>query len=178
MLAGRAKNRGVNKKASLWFPSCWGMRPAASSRYASAERDDRRSLDFVVCLIIILVYCKKDIFWDTKIPNQSAGGVFVWSMPLRWWTCVYFILQEEKRRMKEEIEKRRAEAAEKRQKVEDSVDGETRKPFKCVSPRGSSLKVSRRPLSLSIHSCQSPNSVSWLIGTRCPHEKAIICHIL
>lgn len=43
--------------------------------------------------------------------------------------------------MKEEIEKRRAEAAEKRQKVEDSVDGEAGKPFKCVSPRGSSLKV-------------------------------------
>lgn len=174
MLAGRAKNRGVNKKASLWFPSCCGMRPAASSRCASTERRDRRSFDFVVRLIIILVYCS---FWNVKILNQSAGGVFVWSMPLRWWMCVYFILQEEKRRMKEEIEKRRAEAAEKRQKVEDSVDGETRKPFKCVSPRGSSLKVSRRPLSLSIHSCQSP-SVSWLIGTCCPHEKAIICHLL
>lgn len=49
--------------------------------------------------------------------------------------------QEEKRKMKEEIERRRAEAAEKRQKVEDTVDGEER-PFKCVSPRGSSLKVS------------------------------------
>ncbi|XP_043092954.1 caldesmon 1a isoform X3 [Puntigrus tetrazona] len=52
--------------------------------------------------------------------------------------------EEEKRRMKEEIEKRRAEAAEKRQKVEDSVDGEARKPFKCVSPRGSSLKIGER----------------------------------
>ncbi|XP_077091124.1 caldesmon 1a isoform X1 [Siphateles boraxobius] len=52
--------------------------------------------------------------------------------------------EEEKRRMKEEIEKRRAEAAEKRQKEEDSVDGETRKPFKCVSPRGSSLKIGER----------------------------------
>uniref|UniRef100_A0A671WYI9 Caldesmon 1b n=1 Tax=Sparus aurata TaxID=8175 RepID=A0A671WYI9_SPAAU len=48
--------------------------------------------------------------------------------------------EEEKRKMKEEIERRRAEAAEKRQKVEDTVDGEER-PFKCVSPRGSSLKV-------------------------------------
>lgn len=46
--------------------------------------------------------------------------------------------------MKEEIERRRAEAAEKRQKVEDNVDGEDR-PFKCVSPRGSSLKVSPFP---------------------------------
>ncbi|XP_051544180.1 caldesmon 1a isoform X3 [Myxocyprinus asiaticus] len=52
--------------------------------------------------------------------------------------------EEEKRRMKEEIEKRRAEAAEKRQKVEESVDGEARKPFKCVSPRGSSLKIGER----------------------------------
>lgn len=43
--------------------------------------------------------------------------------------------------MKEEIERRRAEAAEKRQKVDDTVDEEG-KPFKCVSPRGSSLKVS------------------------------------
>lgn len=46
--------------------------------------------------------------------------------------------------MKEEIERRRAQAAEKRQKVEDSMDGED-KPFKCVSPRGSSLKVSPSP---------------------------------
>lgn len=45
--------------------------------------------------------------------------------------------------MKEEIERRRAEAAEKRQKVEDNTDGEDR-PFKCVSPRGSSLKVRTR----------------------------------
>ncbi|XP_040885627.1 caldesmon 1a isoform X2 [Toxotes jaculatrix] len=51
--------------------------------------------------------------------------------------------EEEKRKMKEEIEKRRAEAAEKRQKVEDTVDGED-KPFKCVSPRGSSLKIGER----------------------------------
>ncbi|XP_034381989.1 caldesmon 1a isoform X4 [Cyclopterus lumpus] len=47
--------------------------------------------------------------------------------------------EEEKRKMKEEIERRRAEAAEKRQKVEDTMDEEGR-PFKCVSPRGSSLK--------------------------------------
>ncbi|KAK5876883.1 hypothetical protein CesoFtcFv8_026188 [Champsocephalus esox] len=44
--------------------------------------------------------------------------------------------------MKEEIERRRAEAAEKRQKVED-MDEEGR-PFKCVSPRGSSLKIGER----------------------------------
>ncbi|XP_060926718.1 caldesmon 1a isoform X2 [Limanda limanda] len=51
--------------------------------------------------------------------------------------------EDEKRKMKEEIERRRAEAAEKRQKVEDIVDGED-KPFKCVSPRGSSLKIGER----------------------------------
>ncbi|XP_030575771.1 caldesmon 1a isoform X4 [Archocentrus centrarchus] len=51
--------------------------------------------------------------------------------------------EEEKRKMKEEIERRRAEAAEKRQKVEDTTDGEG-KPFKCLSPRGSSLKIEER----------------------------------
>ncbi|XP_035471205.1 caldesmon 1a isoform X3 [Scophthalmus maximus] len=51
--------------------------------------------------------------------------------------------EEEKRKMKEEIERRRAEAAEKRQKVDDVVDGDD-KPFKCVSPRGSSLKIGER----------------------------------
>ncbi|XP_026218348.1 caldesmon 1a isoform X3 [Anabas testudineus] len=51
--------------------------------------------------------------------------------------------EEEKRKMKEEIERRRAMAAEKRQKVEDTMDGED-KPFKCVSPRGSSLKIGER----------------------------------
>lgn len=54
--------------------------------------------------------------------------------------CLPSLSQEEKRKMKEEIERRRAEAAEKRQKVDDTMDGEG-KPFKCLSPRGSSLKV-------------------------------------
>lgn len=52
--------------------------------------------------------------------------------------------EEEKRRMKEEIEKRRAEAAERRQKFGDEVDDDSSKPFKCVSPRGSSLKIGER----------------------------------
>ncbi|XP_077355220.1 caldesmon 1a isoform X4 [Festucalex cinctus] len=52
--------------------------------------------------------------------------------------------EEEKRKMKEDIERRRAEAAEKRQKVEDPMDGEEKKPFKCVNPRGSSLKIGER----------------------------------
>lgn len=63
---------------------------------------------------------------------------------------VFFLVQEEKRRMKEEIERRRAEAAERRQKVEEEVDGEASKPFKCVSPRGSSLKVSSHSFSPSL----------------------------
>lgn len=58
-------------------------------------------------------------------------------------------VQEEKRRMKEEIERRRAEAAERRQKVGEEVDGEGRKPFVCMSPRGSSLKVSPQSARLS-----------------------------
>lgn len=60
--------------------------------------------------------------------------------------------------MKEEIEKRRAEAAEKRQKAEDTLDGEG-KPFKCFSPRGSSLKVSPplQPLSFDLETNGSLN---------------------
>ncbi|POI34666.1 hypothetical protein CIB84_001582 [Bambusicola thoracicus] len=48
--------------------------------------------------------------------------------------------EEEKKRMKEEIERRRAEAAEKRQKVPEDGVSEEKKPFKCFSPKGSSLK--------------------------------------
>ncbi|XP_028306159.1 caldesmon 1a isoform X4 [Gouania willdenowi] len=51
--------------------------------------------------------------------------------------------EEEKKKMKEEIERRRAEAAEKRNKVDDTEDSDD-KPFKCVSPRGSSLKIGER----------------------------------
>nr|XP_014131435.1 caldesmon isoform X3 [Zonotrichia albicollis]XP_026646117.1 caldesmon isoform X3 [Zonotrichia albicollis] len=52
--------------------------------------------------------------------------------------------EEEKRRMKEEIEKRRAEAAEKRQKMPEDGVSEDKKPFKCLSPKGSSLKIEER----------------------------------
>ncbi|XP_012679998.1 caldesmon 1a isoform X3 [Clupea harengus] len=52
--------------------------------------------------------------------------------------------EEEKRKMKEEIERRRAEAAEKRQKAEETDEGEVKSPFKCISPRGSSLKIGER----------------------------------
>ncbi|XP_064510420.1 caldesmon isoform X2 [Pseudopipra pipra] len=49
--------------------------------------------------------------------------------------------EEEKKRMKEEIERRRAEAAEKRQKIPEDGVSEDKKPFKCFSPKGSSLKI-------------------------------------
>uniref|UniRef100_A0A6I8NKM6 Caldesmon 1 n=1 Tax=Ornithorhynchus anatinus TaxID=9258 RepID=A0A6I8NKM6_ORNAN len=49
--------------------------------------------------------------------------------------------EEEKRRLKEEIERRRAEAAEKRQKMPEDGVSDDKKPFKCFTPKGSSLKV-------------------------------------
>ncbi|XP_067997959.1 caldesmon isoform X3 [Melanerpes formicivorus] len=52
--------------------------------------------------------------------------------------------EEDKRRMKEEIERRRAEAAEKRQKMPEDGVSEDKKPFKCFSPKGSSLKIEER----------------------------------
>ncbi|KAM8971864.1 caldesmon [Pelodytes ibericus] len=52
--------------------------------------------------------------------------------------------EEEKKRLKEEIEKRRAEAAEKRQKLPEEGLSEEKKPFKCFTPKGSSLKIEER----------------------------------
>ncbi|XP_061494512.1 caldesmon isoform X7 [Rhineura floridana] len=52
--------------------------------------------------------------------------------------------EEEKRRLKEEIERRRAEAAEKRQKMPEEVQSDEKKPFKCFTPKGSSLKIEER----------------------------------
>uniref|UniRef100_A0A2I3FQF6 Caldesmon 1 n=1 Tax=Nomascus leucogenys TaxID=61853 RepID=A0A2I3FQF6_NOMLE len=49
--------------------------------------------------------------------------------------------EEEKRRLKEEIERRRAEAAEKRQKMPEDGLSDDKKPFKCFTPKGSSLKI-------------------------------------
>ncbi|KAG9342239.1 hypothetical protein JZ751_016741, partial [Albula glossodonta] len=68
---------------------------------------------------------------------------------------------EEKRKMKEEIERRRAEAAEKRQKVEESNDGETTKPFKCIIPRGTMLKIGERAEFLN-KSAQKSSTVKTL----------------
>uniref|UniRef100_A0A6I8P6S6 Caldesmon 1 n=1 Tax=Ornithorhynchus anatinus TaxID=9258 RepID=A0A6I8P6S6_ORNAN len=52
--------------------------------------------------------------------------------------------EEEKRRLKEEIERRRAEAAEKRQKMPEDGVSDDKKPFKCFTPKGSSLKIEER----------------------------------
>ncbi|XP_044311585.1 caldesmon isoform X2 [Varanus komodoensis] len=52
--------------------------------------------------------------------------------------------EEEKRRLKEEIERRRAEAAEKRQKMPEEALADEKKPFKCFTPKGSSLKIEER----------------------------------
>ncbi|XP_053107759.1 caldesmon isoform X8 [Hemicordylus capensis] len=52
--------------------------------------------------------------------------------------------EEEKRRLKEEIERRRAEAAEKRQKMPEDAQTDEKKPFKCFTPKGSSLKIEER----------------------------------
>lgn len=46
--------------------------------------------------------------------------------------------------MKQEIERRRAEAAEKRHRVEDTTDGESRRPFQCLGPKTGSMKVGPR----------------------------------
>lgn len=66
---------------------------------------------------------------------------------------VLFVLlsQEEKRRLREEIEKRRAEAAEKRQKMPEDSLSDDKKPFKCFTPKGSSLKVFFSPRKISHH---------------------------
>uniref|UniRef100_A0A8C5JF94 Caldesmon 1 n=1 Tax=Junco hyemalis TaxID=40217 RepID=A0A8C5JF94_JUNHY len=72
--------------------------------------------------------------------------------------------EEEKRRMKEEIEKRRAEAAEKRQKMPEDGVSEDKKPFKCLSPKGSSLKVTF-PLA-SIQDIKNINTVVSKIDSR------------
>lgn len=79
--------------------------------------------------------------------------------------------------MKEEIERRRAEAAERRQKVEDDVDGSANKPFMCVSPRGSSLKVSSHSFSPPLPCfffflCQCTDC---LTGTRRLHQCTLCC---
>lgn len=77
--------------------------------------------------------------------------------------------EEEKRRLKEEIEKRRAEAAEKRQKIPEDVLSEDKKPFKCFTPKGSSLKIEERAEFL--------NKSVQKSGVKSTHQAAVVSKI-
>ncbi|XP_020858029.1 caldesmon isoform X6 [Phascolarctos cinereus] len=78
--------------------------------------------------------------------------------------------EEEKRRLKEEIERRRAEAAEKRQKIPEDGLSEDKKPFKCFTPKGSSLKIEERAEFLN-------KSVQKSSGAKLSHPTAVVSKI-
>nr|XP_008536558.1 PREDICTED: caldesmon isoform X4 [Equus przewalskii] len=78
--------------------------------------------------------------------------------------------EEEKRRLKEEIERRRAEAAEKRQKMPEDGLSEDKKPFKCFTPKGSSLKIEERAEFLN-------KSVQKSSGVKSTHQAAVVSKI-
>ncbi|XP_042526043.1 caldesmon isoform X2 [Dipodomys spectabilis] len=78
--------------------------------------------------------------------------------------------EEEKRRLKEEIERRRAEAAEKRQKMPEDGLSDDKKPFKCFTPKGSSLKIEERAEFLN-------KSVQKSSGVRSTHQAAVVSKI-
>uniref|UniRef100_A0A8D0L692 Caldesmon 1 n=1 Tax=Sphenodon punctatus TaxID=8508 RepID=A0A8D0L692_SPHPU len=77
--------------------------------------------------------------------------------------------EEEKRRLKEEIERRRAEAAEKRQKMPEDGLSEEKKPFKCFTPKGSSLKIEERAEFL--------NKSAQKSGVKPTHTTAVVSKI-
>ncbi|XP_036617637.1 caldesmon isoform X1 [Trichosurus vulpecula] len=77
--------------------------------------------------------------------------------------------EEEKRRLKEEIERRRAEAAEKRQKIPEDGLSDDKKPFKCFTPKGSSLKIEERAEFL--------NKSVQKSGTKLSHPTAVVSKI-
>ncbi|XP_032498497.1 caldesmon isoform X5 [Phocoena sinus] len=78
--------------------------------------------------------------------------------------------EEEKRRLKEEIERRRAEAAEKRQKMPEDGLSDDKKPFKCFTPKGSSLKIEERAEFLN-------KSVQKSSGVKSTHQAAVVAKI-
>nr|XP_019774625.1 caldesmon isoform X1 [Tursiops truncatus] len=78
--------------------------------------------------------------------------------------------EEEKRRLKEEIERRRAEAAEKRQKMPEDGLSDDKKPFKCFTPKGSSLKIEERAEFLN-------KSVQKSSGVKPTHQAAVVSKI-
>uniref|UniRef100_A0A8C3WLE5 Caldesmon 1 n=1 Tax=Catagonus wagneri TaxID=51154 RepID=A0A8C3WLE5_9CETA len=77
--------------------------------------------------------------------------------------------EEEKRRLKEEIERRRAEAAEKRQKMPEDGLSDDKKPFKCFTPKGSSLKIEERAEFL--------NKSVQKSGVKSTHQAAVVSKI-
>uniref|UniRef100_A0A452SV81 Caldesmon 1 n=1 Tax=Ursus americanus TaxID=9643 RepID=A0A452SV81_URSAM len=78
--------------------------------------------------------------------------------------------EEEKRRLKEEIERRRAEAAEKRQKMPEDSLSDDKKPFKCFTPKGSSLKV--------FPTTRQPSyNTSVINGVKSTHQAAVVSKI-
>nr|XP_045016066.1 caldesmon isoform X3 [Jaculus jaculus] len=77
--------------------------------------------------------------------------------------------EEEKRRLKEEIERRRAEAAEKRQKMPEDGLSDDKKPFKCFTPKGSSLKIEERAEFL--------NKSVQKSGIKSTHQAAVVSKI-
>lgn len=78
--------------------------------------------------------------------------------------------EEEKRRLKEEIGRRRAEAAEKRQKMPEDTSSDDKKPFKCFTPKGSSLKIEERAEFLN-------KSVQKSSGIKSTHQAAVVSKI-
>ncbi|XP_055979897.1 caldesmon isoform X2 [Sorex fumeus] len=78
--------------------------------------------------------------------------------------------EEEKRRLKEEIGRRRAEAAEKRQKMPEDASSDDKKPFKCFTPKGSSLKIEERAEFLN-------KSVQKSSGIKSTHQAAVVSKI-
>nr|XP_055203150.1 caldesmon isoform X12 [Gorilla gorilla gorilla] len=78
--------------------------------------------------------------------------------------------EEEKKRLKEEIERRRAEAAEKRQKMPEDGLSDDKKPFKCFTPKGSSLKIEERAEFLN-------KSVQKSSGVKSTHQAAVVSKI-
>ncbi|XP_075414805.1 caldesmon isoform X1 [Tenrec ecaudatus] len=78
--------------------------------------------------------------------------------------------EEERRRLKEEIERRRAEAAEKRQKMPEDGLTEDKKPFKCFTPKGSSLKIEERAEFLN-------KSVQKSSGVKSSHQATVVSKI-
>ncbi|XP_037021696.2 caldesmon isoform X1 [Artibeus jamaicensis] len=77
--------------------------------------------------------------------------------------------EEEKRRLKEEIERRRAEAAEKRHRMPEDGLSDDKKPFKCFTPKGSSLKIEERAEFL--------NKSVQKSGVKSTHQAAVVSKI-